>query len=114
LHLIHDKTNYALGPHTDNSEKVIVMLIYFESDNDSKGKNHFGTSVYIPKEQGFKCSTGEHHEPGKFIKVFSADFKKNNSFSFCRSDESFHGVEKVQEKSVERKLLQYSLYGKRK
>ena len=30
IHLIHDKTNYALGPHTDNEGKVIVILIYFE------------------------------------------------------------------------------------
>ena len=111
IHLIHDKTNYALGPHTDNQGKVIVILVYFESDVLSDDKNHFGTAVYIPREEGFKCETGQHHSHDKFLKVFSADFQKNNAFSFCRSDVSFHGVEKVQEKSVERKLLQYSLYG---
>ena len=46
-----------------------------------------------------------------FIKVFSANFKKNNAFSFCRTDNSFHGVEKVEEKAIERKLLQVSIYG---
>ena len=110
VHLIHDKTNYALGPHTDNQGKIIVLLIYFESDFE-ENKNSFGTSVYIPKDPSFLCSEGFHHNRENFIKVFSADFKKNNAFSFCRSDKSFHGVEKVQEKSVERKLLQYSLYG---
>ena len=111
LHLLHDKTNYSLGPHTDNEEKVVVVLIYFESDKEDNTQSSFGTSVYIPKEKGFVCSTGEHHEHDKFIRVHSANFKKNNAFSFCRGDNSFHGVEKVQDKTVERKLLQYSLYG---
>ena len=110
IHLIHDKTNYALGPHTDNEGKVIVILIYFESDLE-EGKNSLGTSVYIPKDPGFLCSKGSHHNHEDFIRVFSANFQKNNAFSFCRSDKSFHGVEKVQGKSVERKLLQYSIYG---
>ncbi len=108
---MHDKTNYSLGPHTDNAGKVIVALIYFESDKEDNTQSSFGTSVYIPKEIGFVCSTGEHHERDNFIRVYSANFKKNNAFSFCRSDNSFHGVEKVQDKAVERKLLQYSLYG---
>ena len=111
IHLIHDKTNYALGPHTDNEGKVIVILIYFESDL-KESKNTLGTSVYIPKSPGFSCSRGVHHNHEDFIRVFSASFQKNNAFSFCRSDRSFHGVEKVMEQSVERKLLQYSLYGK--
>ena len=111
LHLLHDKTNYSLGPHTDNAGKVIVVLIYFESDKEDNTQSSFGTSVYIPKEKGFICSTGEHHERDNFIRVYSAKFKKNNAFSFCRADNSFHGVEKVQDKAVERKLLQYSLYG---
>ena len=110
IHLIHDKTNYALGPHTDNPGKVVVLLIYFESDLEDS-KSSFGTSVYIPKKPGFSCTKGIHHDHDDFIRVFSASFQKNNAFSFCRSDKSFHGVEKVQEKSVERKLLQYSLYG---
>ena len=67
--------------------------------------------LYIPKKPGFSCPKGIHYDHDDFIRVFSASFQKNNAFSFCRSDKSFHGVEKVQEKSVERKLLQYSLYG---
>ena len=111
LHLLHDKTNYSLGPHTDNAGKVIVVLIYFDSDEEDDTESSFGTSIYIPKEKGFVCSTGEHHDRDNFIRVYSAKFKKNNAFSFCRGDNSFHGVEKVQDKAVERKLLQYSLYG---
>ena len=111
LHLLHDKTNYSLGPHTDNSGKVVVVLIYFESDKEDNTQSSFGTSVYVPKEKGFLCKTGEHHLRDKFIRVYSAKFRKNNAFSFCRGDNSFHGVEKVRDKAVERKLLQYSLYG---
>ena len=111
LHLLHDKKNYSLGPHTDNSGKVVVVLIYFESDREDNTQSSFGTSVYIPREKGFLCKTGEHHLREKFIRVYSAKFRKNNAFSFCRGDNSFHGVEQVQDKAVERKLLQYSLYG---
>ncbi len=51
LHLLHDKTNYSLGPHTDNPDKVIVVLIYFESDKEDNTQSSFGTSVYIPKKK---------------------------------------------------------------
>ena len=111
IHLLHDKTNYSLGPHTDNSGKVIVILIYFQSDLENNTKNSFGTSVYIPRDKGFTCSIGKHYPHTDFIKVFSANFKKNNAFSFCRTDNSFHGVEKVEDKAIERKLLQVSIYG---
>ena len=111
LHLLHDKTNYSLGPHTDNPGKVVVVLIYFESDKEDNTSSSFGTSVYIPKEKGFICGTGKHYSNDNFIRVYSAKFRKNNAFSFCRSDNSFHGVEKIQNKTVERKLLQYSLIG---
>ena len=110
LQLLHDRTNYFLGPHTDNPGKLVVFLIYFDSDEDSGKSNPMGTSVYVPVKEGFKCEKGVHHKHDDFFKVFSASFKKNNIFSFCRTNSSFHGVEKVQERPIERKLLQYSIY----
>ena len=44
-----------------------------------------------------------------FYKIYTSSFKKNNSFSFFRTDNSFHGVETVQEQPIERKLIQYSI-----
>lgn len=114
IDLLHDKTNYSLGPHTDNPGKVIVFLVYFESDLENDASNSYGTSVYVPRQKGFTCSKGSHYPHGDFIKVCSANFHKNNAFSFCRTDTSFHGVEKVESKAVERKLLQVSIYGEPK
>mgnify|MGYP001177700701 CR=1 FL=1 len=110
LQLLHDRTDYFLGPHTDNPGKLVVFLIYFDTDEDSGKSNPMGTSVYMPVEERFRCEKGIHHKHEDFLKVFSANFKKNNIFSFCRTDSSFHGVEKVQERPIERKLLQYSIY----
>ena len=110
LQLLHDKTNYSLGPHTDNPGKVVVYLIYFDSETSSKDEKPLGTSVYIPKNRGFVCEKGSHHKHEDFIRVGSADFIKNNAFSFCRNDISFHGVEKVENSNTERKLLQASIY----
>ena len=93
---------------------MIVLLIYFESDLENDASNSFGTSVYVPRQKGFTCATGVHHPHSDFIKVCSANFLKNNAFSFCRTDSSFHGVEKVESKAVERKLLQVSIYGEPK
>jgi hypothetical protein len=111
INLIHDKTNYALGPHTDNPQKLVVFLIYFDSDLRENKDNSMGTSVYVANQRGFKCEKGIHYPNKYFYKVFSADFTRNNMFSFCRTDTSFHGVEKVGENPIERKLLQWSLYG---
>ena len=69
-----------------------------------------GTSIYVPKNKNFVCEKGIHHEHKDFIRVASADFIKNNAFSFCRNDISFHGVEKVESSNTERKLLQASIY----
>ena len=110
INLIHDRTNYALGPHTDNPQKLVVFLIYFENDLRDDENVSMGTSVYVPNQRGFKCEKGTHYPNKYFYKVFSADFKRNNMFSFCRTDTSFHGVEKVGDNPVERKLLQWSLY----
>ncbi len=110
LMLLHDKTNYSLGPHTDNPGKVIVYLIYFESETAHNDEKPMGTSIYIPKNKGFICKKGIHHKHEDFIRVASADFIKNNAFSFCRNDISFHGVEKVENSNTERKLLQASIY----
>ena len=105
--LIHDKANYALGPHTDISQKVITILIYLSSEE--KNTNLYGTSIYIPKKNNFICDGKRHHKHKDFYKIYTSSFKKNNSFSFFRTNNSFHGVETVQEQPIERKLIQYSI-----
>ena len=107
--LLHDKANYSLGPHTDISDKVIVILIYLSSDNQIDSMDSYGTSVYIPKKTGFTCEGKTHHDHEDFYKIYTSSFKRNNSLSFFRTNNSFHGVETVPDKPIERKLLQLSI-----
>lgn len=110
LMLIHDKANYALGPHTDHPKKVIVILIYLSSDTTTNSMNLYGTSIYIPKETSFICDGTMHHNHKDFYKIYTSSFKKNNSLSFFKTNNSFHGVETVPDKPIERKLIQYSIF----
>ena len=80
--------------------KVVVVLIYFESDKEDNTQSFWNFGLYS-KEKGFLCKTGEHHLREKFIRVYSAKFRKNNAFSFCRGDNSFQVEKQVQDKTAE-------------
>jgi len=108
--LLHDKANYSLGPHTDIEHKVLSALIYLSSDKENS--DSYGTSIYVPKTENFVCDGKKHHEHKDFYKIYTAEFINNNSFSFFRTNNSFHGVETVPNKPIERKLLQYSIVSK--
>ena len=110
LLLMHDKANYSLWPHTDISKKVVVILMYLSSDNEKNSEDSYGTSVYIPKKTGFTCEGNRHHNHEDFYKIYTSSFKKNNSLSFFKTNNSFHGVETVPDKPIERKLIQYSIF----
>ncbi len=107
--IIYDHKGYELGPHTDHPGKLFTMLIYL-SDGPNIDENVVGTSVYTPKDKTFKCNIGKHYETETFNKVYTAKFKKNNIFAFYRTNNSFHGVEKIKTKNFERKLIQYSIW----
>jgi hypothetical protein len=106
-----DIKNYAIGPHTDHPFRALTFLFYLPSDENLKS---LGTSVYKPKDPDFKCSGINHHGFGGFEKVFTAPFKPNSLFGFVKSDISFHGVERIHEAHIERKLLNYIVYGKKR
>ena len=83
------------------------MLIYISSNEDPS----IGTSVYtkkpnviIPDQDKHKHFTNQD-----FDKVYTSKFVKNNTFSFYRTDNSFHGVETIK-KPAQRKLIQYSIW----
>lgn len=107
--IIYDRKDYALGPHTDHPGKVFTMLIYL-SDGPEIDDNVAGTSVYTPIDRSFTCNKGTHYHNKSFNKVYTAKFKKNNIFAFFRTNNSFHGVEKIKTENFERKLIQYSIW----
>ena len=108
--LLHDKAKYFLGPHTDHIKKVLTILIYLSDENFSDKNSKFGTSIYLPKDQNFICEKGRHYTHQDFHRLHTCRFKVNNSFSFFRTNNSFHGVEPVPVSPQERKLIQYSIF----
>ena len=105
--VINDQKNYSLGPHTDHYGKLFTMLIYISSNEDP----NIGTSVYTKKPNVIIPDQDKHKHftYQDFDKVYTSKFVKNNTFSFYRTDNSFHGVETIN-KPVQRKLIQYSIW----
>ena len=107
LLLINDITNYSLGPHTDSPRKVISVLFYLPSDNSQK---MLGTSIYLPKDTNFLCGGGPHHPHEHFNKIITIPFMPNTAFCFLKTNNSFHGVEKLTIPNTRRWLLLYDIY----
>ena len=105
--LVEDITKYALGPHTDSPRKVITMLFYLPND---LSQAHLGTSIYLPKDQNFRCPGGPHHSFEGFVRLRTMPFKPNSLFIFFKTDNSFHGVEPVTDPDTKRWLLLYDVY----
>jgi hypothetical protein len=112
VQLIRHHSGFFLGPHTDLSTKLVVLLIYLAPDESYQ---HLGTSVYRPKDRGFTCPDSKHYPFEDFVKVKTAPYRPNSLLAFERSDRSFHGVEPLVERdfvSCNRDLIQYVLYDK--
>jgi hypothetical protein len=107
--LVEDTTNYALGPHTDSPRKVVTMLFYLPVDISQA---QLGTSIYIPNDPGFKCAGGPHYGREGFTRVHTNPFLPNSLFAFVKTDNSFHGVERLLDPDSRRWLLLYDIYVK--
>lgn len=105
--LVRDRTNYALGPHTDAPYKLLSLLFYLPADDR---RPHLGTSLYAPLDPAFRCPGGPHHPFGKFRRIATMAYAPNALFIFFKTDAAFHGVEPVREPSVERNIIQYNVH----
>jgi hypothetical protein len=106
LLLVKDTMNYKLGPHTDAKRKVLTLLFYLPKNNSQQ---NLGTSIYMPKNLNFKCEGGPHYPHEDFEKIITMPFIPNSLFCFVKTENSFHGVEKIN--SVEKRwLLLYDIY----
>jgi hypothetical protein len=106
MELVHDKTNYAIGPHTDHPAKVITLLFYLPKSTDLA---HLGTSVYRPRDPTFTCEGLAHYPRDQFEKLSTAPFVPNSLFGFVKTNNSFHGVEPIQDTGIERNLMNFFL-----
>ena len=106
LLLVHDRTRYSLGPHTDSPVKVVSLLFYLPADERLA---QYGTSIYLPKDPGFTCPGGPHHGFEGFDRLATMPFVPNSLFGFVKTDNSFHGVEPFLATGAGRWLLLYDL-----
>ena len=106
LLLVHDYTNFKLRPHTDLPTKVISLLFYLPKDQTQE---NLGTSIYFPKDHSFTCEGGPHYDRTNFDKIITMPFVPNSLFCFVKTNNSFHGVEKI-EADEKRCLLLYDIY----
>ena len=104
--IVRDRTNYALGPHTDTPSKVLSFLFYLPAD---ASRAHLGTSIYVPVEPGFVCNGGPHYPFDKFQRMRTMPYVPNALFAFMKTPNSFHGVEPIEEPDVRRDLLLYDI-----
>jgi hypothetical protein len=107
VRLVRDFTNYSIGPHTDAPQKLASLLFYLPPD---ESMSHLGTGVYAPKDPAFRCEGGPHYGFELFRRVATAPFRPNSLLAFPKLARSFHGVERIADRAVERNLLLYNLY----
>jgi Methyltransferase FkbM domain len=100
--LVNDQTHYAIGPHTDNAQRLVTFLFYLPRDASMR---ELGTSVYKPKDSSFTCWGGNHYGYDAFDKVGTVEFLPNRLMSFPKTERSFHGVEPIERENVNRPLL---------
>lgn len=106
IQLIRDSEGYSLGPHADNPVKVAVLMLYLPQTADNPD---LGTSVYVPKQEGFTCNVGKHYPVKDFHRVFTVPYVPNTALGFFKTTNSFHGVEPVSGPKVQRDLIQFSI-----
>ena len=104
--IVRDRTNYAIGPHSDSTQRLLSLLFYCPDDDR---RSHLGTSIYVPKDPRFRCRGGPHYPHEWFNRVFTMPYRPNTLFAFLKTDHSFHGVEKIEDTDVERDVLLYDI-----
>jgi len=104
--LVHDRTRYSLGPHTDSPKKACALLFYLPADASQLA---YGTSLYVPRDPQFTCRGDRHHDFAGFERAATMPFAPNSLFAFPKSNVSFHGVEPIREENVGRNLILYDL-----
>lgn len=104
--ITRDRTGFSIGPHTDTDQKILTLLFYLPKDDKQK---HLGTSIYVHKDPAFKGVGGSHYKFDEFNKVRSVPFLPNSVFCFIKTDQSFHGIDLIEDQNIDRNLIIYNL-----
>ncbi len=94
--LYRDFPGYRIGVHTDAPYKVATMQFYLPRDDSQL---HLGTSFYFRTAEGFQ-------------KYKTNVFKPNSAYAFVRTEESWHGVERMAMGESPRDTLALTIYVK--
>ena len=109
--IVKDLKKYHLGAHTDNFNKLITFLFYLPKDNSIE---KLGTTIYKSKVKIDPVNSAKHQSiqdtKKNFEKIKTCNFIPNSLLIFPRTNESFHGVEEINEDSRERDLLLLNYY----
>ncbi len=106
---LQHRADYFIGPHTDIPSKVVNILFYLADNNDHED---LGTAIY-EHESGLECEGNRHHEFDGFRKIKVAPYRRNSALGFVKTNNSWHGVEPIQETVAEktrRNVIQYMVY----
>jgi len=104
--VVRDHTNYKIGPHTDAPHRLLSLLFYCPDTDDMR---RLGTSIYVPHDPDFRCKGGPHYKHSMFQKIKTMEYKPNSLFAFFKTDNSFHGVEPINDENILRDLLLYDI-----
>ncbi len=104
--IVSDRTDYAIGPHTDSPRRLVSLLFYLPEDATLSG---FGTSLYKPRVEGFTSEGGPHLAVDDFTRVRTVEFLPNRLIMFPKTNRCFHGVEPLARPGIDRRLLIFDL-----
>jgi len=106
LELNLDHAGYAIGPHTDASQKFATLLFYLPEDD---ARADLGTAIFLPRRRGFRSESPQQFPFGHFEKLRGFPFLPNSVFGFLKTDASFHGREEVTGPTVRRQFMTLSI-----
>ena len=104
--IVSDRNTYAIGPHTDAKHRLVSLLFYLPEDETFR---RFGTSFYRPLDPDFRCAGGPHYAFKNFKQVKTVEFVPNRLVVFPKTDQCFHGVERIDLPGIDRRLLIYNV-----
>ena len=107
--LMRDLETYSLGPHTDSPAKLVSMLFYLAPDDR---RPELGTALYVPKERGFTCPGGPHHDRANFDHMMTLPYGRNVLVAFPKTLNCFHGVEVLTSADSQRDIFFFDLKSK--
>lgn len=102
IDLWSDRGGYQITPHTDAPHKLATFLLYCTDDASLADE---GTSIYRPKQEGFKSWSGRQFSFEQFEEVFRSPYAANRLFGFRKTDQSFHGKAPVAESTTDRRVI---------